>query len=63
MIMAPVAVGTLWRMMLDSSTGIINYFLSFLGIPSITWLSTPNTAMLSVIPVSYTHLDTYCQQQ
>ena len=52
MIMAPVAVGTLWRMMLDSSTGIINYFLSFLGIPSITWLSTPNTAMLSVILVN-----------
>lgn len=52
MIMAPVAVGTLWRMMLDSSTGIINYLLSFLGIPSITWLSSPKTAMLSVILVN-----------
>lgn len=52
MIMAPVAVGTLWRMMLDSSTGIINYLLSFLGIPGITWLSSPKTAMLSVILVN-----------
>lgn len=52
MIMAPVAVGTLWRMMLDSSTGIINYLLGFLGIPSITWLSRPDTAMLSVILVN-----------
>lgn len=52
MIMAPVAVGTLWRMMLDSSTGIINYLLSFLGVPSITWLSKPSSAMLSVILVN-----------
>lgn len=52
MIMAPVAIGTMWRMMLDSSTGIINYFLSFFGIPSITWLSSPNTAMISVIMVN-----------
>lgn len=51
-IMAPVAIGTLWRMMLDSTTGIINYFLSFFGVPSITWLSSPKTAMLSVILVN-----------
>lgn len=52
MIMAPVAVGTLWRMMLDSSTGVINYLLKFLGIPGITWLSNPKTAMISVILVN-----------
>lgn len=52
MIMAPVAVGTLWRMMLDSSTGIVNYLLGFLGVPSITWLSSPKTAMISVILVN-----------
>lgn len=52
MIMAPVAIGTLWRMMLDASTGVINYFLSFFGIASVTWLSNPTTAMLSVILVN-----------
>ena len=46
------AIGTLWRMMLDSTTGIINYFLSFFGIPSITWLSSPKTAMFAVILVN-----------
>ena len=51
-IMAPVAIGTLWRMMLDSTTGIINYFLSFFVIPSITWLSSPKTAMFAVILVN-----------
>lgn len=52
MIMAPVAIGTLWRMMLDSSTGVINYLLGFLGIPSINWLSQPVTAMIAVMLVN-----------
>lgn len=52
MIMAPVAVGTLWRMMLDSSTGVINYLLKFLGVSGISWLSSPKTAMISVILVN-----------
>lgn len=52
MIMAPVAIGTLWRMMLDSSTGVINYLLSFLGIPSINWLSNPTSAMIAVMLVN-----------
>ncbi len=52
MVMAPVAVGTLWRMMFDSTTGIINYLLSFVGIPGINWLSDPTMAMVSVIFVN-----------
>lgn len=52
MIMAPVAIGTLWRMMLDASTGIINYFINILGVESISFLSNPKTAMGSVIFVN-----------
>lgn len=52
MIMAPVAIGTLFRMMLDGSTGIINYFLHFLSVPRINWLSNPKTAMPAVIFVN-----------
>lgn len=52
MIMAPVAIGTLWRMMLDASTGVVNYLLSFLGIAPVQWLSDPFTAMCSVIFVN-----------
>ena len=52
MIMAPVAIGTLWRMMLDPSTGIINYILNLLGVKSVIWLGTPKTAMFSVIMVN-----------
>lgn len=52
MIMAPVAIGTLWRMMLDASTGVINYFINGLGFESISFLSSPKTAMISVIFVN-----------
>lgn len=52
MIMAPVAIGTLWRMMLDASTGVINYFINGLGFESISFLSNPKTAMISVIFVN-----------
>ncbi|MDY6076349.1 MAG: sugar ABC transporter permease [Mobiluncus sp.] len=52
MIMAPVAIGTLWRMMLDPSTGIINYFLSFFGVDTIQWLANPLTAKIAVVMVN-----------
>lgn len=52
MIMAPVAIGTMWRMMLDSSTGIINYFLSFCGVDPIQWLADPTMAKISVLLVN-----------
>lgn len=52
MIMAPVAIGTLWRMMFDGSTGIINYLLSFLGVENIVWLSNPKYAMYAVMFVN-----------
>ena len=52
MIMAPVAIGTLWRMMLDGNTGVINHLLSFLGISSINWLSNPKYAMPAVLFVN-----------
>lgn len=52
MIMAPVAIGTLWRMMMDSSTGVLNYFLSFFGIDTIQWLADPTMAKISVLLVN-----------
>ena len=60
MIMAPVAAGTLWRMMLDSATGVINYFLKIVGFHSISWLAHPTTAMISVIMVNVWQLTPWC---
>lgn len=51
MIMAPVAAGTMWRMMLDKNTGIINYLITLPGLPAVDWLGNPKLAMVSVILV------------
>lgn len=52
MIMAPVAIGTLWRMIMDPSTGVLNYFLSLLGISPVQWLADPTMAKVSVLLVN-----------
>lgn len=51
MIMAPVVSGNLWRMMLDKSTGVINYLLTLTGLTSVNWLGDTTLAMMSVILV------------
>jgi multiple sugar transport system permease protein len=47
-----VAVSLLWAWMYTPDFGIINYLLSFLGIPKINWLVDPRMAMPSVIIMS-----------
>ena len=49
MIMAPVVSGTLWRMILDRTTGLFNYLLGFVGIAAIPWLAQVTTARISII--------------
>ena len=51
LIMAPVVSGNLWRMMLDKSTGVINYLLTLMGLSSVNWLGDTTLAMMSVILV------------
>ncbi|PID58144.1 sugar ABC transporter permease [candidate division KSB3 bacterium] len=46
---APVVVGLIWRFLYDPSFGMINYFLSFLGIAPQTWLSDPSLALPAVV--------------
>jgi multiple sugar transport system permease protein len=48
MIIAPVAAGTLWRMMLDRTYGVVNYLLSFVGIKPISWIGDPKIALYTV---------------
>ena len=51
MVIAPVAAGTLWRMMLNSQMGLTNYLLSFVGISGPDWLGNASWAMVAVIIV------------
>jgi ABC-type sugar transport system permease subunit len=51
LVIAPVAAGTLWRMMLNSQMGLTNYLLSFVGIKGPDWLGNADWALVSVIIV------------
>lgn len=48
MIIAPV-IGTLvWKMMMQPSVGILNPLLNMIGLPSLEWAASPQTALMSV---------------
>jgi len=47
----PVTVGLIWRYLLDSNLGLINYLLSLIGIPPVRWLASSSLAMPSLIAV------------
>lgn len=49
MVITPVVIGLTWRIMYSPSFGLINYFLSLLGIAPKAFLSQPQTAMYSLI--------------
>ncbi|UCH27161.1 MAG: sugar ABC transporter permease [Trueperaceae bacterium] len=51
MVIAPVAAGTLWRMMLNSRAGLVNHLLGFVGIDGPQWLASAEWALVSVILV------------
>ncbi len=47
-----VAISMIWVFLLNPSFGVLNYFLSMIGLPKYGWLSDPNLAMPSIIMVS-----------
>ncbi len=44
-----IAVGIAWSWIFHSKYGLINYFLSLLGIKAVPWLNSPSTAMVALI--------------
>jgi len=48
LMVAPVLSALMWKLMLPSY-GVINYLFSFLGIPAVSWLSNPNTALMTIV--------------
>jgi ABC-type sugar transport system permease subunit len=51
MVIAPVAVGTMWRMMYSARAGLINYLLSQVGIHGPDWLGNPSVVLNSLVIV------------
>src|ERR687898_1133457 len=51
MMLSPVVVGLFWKFMLDAQFGVVNSFLSTLGLGQVEWLTNQRLALLSVIVV------------
>lgn len=51
MMLAPVAIGYMWRMIFHPTLGSANHLLRLLGLPQLNWTADPHLALLSVILV------------
>src|SRR5262249_57883389 len=46
---SPVAMGLTWRFMFEPVAGVINWVLRTLHLPTGLWISSPKTALVSVL--------------
>ncbi len=51
MVATPVAMALVWVIMLDPGLGVVNYFLSFVGIRNVAWLSDLNLVIPALVMV------------
>lgn len=51
MLLTPVAVGLMWRFMLNTDLGVINWLLTEVGLSRVKWLGDPFAALLAVVLV------------
>jgi multiple sugar transport system permease protein len=51
----PVVVGLMWRMLLHSELGIVNYVIGLVGFDPVNWLGNPRTAFWTVVLVDIWH--------
>lgn len=53
-VISGVTMILVWQFMFNPQVGVINYFLSMVGIPRITWLGDPHMALVAIIIVLIT---------
>lgn len=51
MVASPIAVSFLWTIMLHPTSGVVNYLLEMMHLPTSLWISSSKTALASVIMV------------
>ncbi len=45
------AVGIMWRWLMDTNFGMLNFYLSLFGIPKVSWLTSPKFSLISIVIV------------
>lgn len=51
MAMSPIAVGLIWRMLLQPNLGIVNHLLEQSGLPRVDWLGNANIALSTMAAI------------
>ena len=46
--LTPSIVGLIWKILISGNWGVLNYFLSFIGIHNVGWLSDPKLSMWTI---------------
>lgn len=59
-IIAPVAVGVLWWMLIDPQFGVLNDVLKAIGLPTQGWLGSSHTALAALVMVDTWHWTPIC---
>jgi len=49
LVATPVAIGMMWRLIFEPNIGFANEFLSWFAVPAQPWLSSPDTALSTLI--------------
>ena len=49
MMLSSIAVGMMWRLLLNPDLGIVNYLLTQIGIKAYPWLALPKTALPTIV--------------
>lgn len=49
LVATPVAVGMMWRLILEPNIGFANEMLSWIGIPAQPWLASPSSALATLV--------------
>lgn len=49
LVLPPMSVALMWTTMMDPDTGVLNYFLTSVGLPAFTWISQASTALIAII--------------
>ena len=49
LVLPPLSVALMWTTMMNPESGVLNYFLSFIGVDNFSWISKADTALFAVV--------------
>jgi multiple sugar transport system permease protein len=51
LLIPPIVAGLMWKTMMQPSAGVLNYLLNIIGLPGSSWLTNPETSLVSIVVI------------